>query len=109
MSEVIFTNDNFNKEVLESDAPVLVDFWAPWCGPCQMQAPIIEEVAKEMKDKKVVIGKLNVDENQDTASQYGIMSIPTIVLFKNGKIAEQMMGLQQKDILIERLNKLIEE
>lgn len=108
MSELTFNDQNFEKEVLQSEVPVLVDFWAPWCGPCQMLGPIIEEVAEELKEKKVKIGKLSVDENAETAGKYGIMSIPTIIIFHKGKIVEQLMGVQQKEVLVEKLNNLIE-
>ncbi len=88
-----FTDQNFEAEVLKSDKPVLVDFWAVWCGPCQMMGPIIEELAKEVGDKYKV-GKLNVDENRETASKYGIMSIPTLIIFKDGKAVKQFVGVQ---------------
>jgi len=101
MSEITFTDQNFTKEVEEDKGIVLVDFWAPWCGPCQQQGPIIEELAKEVEDSK--IGKLNVDENQATASKYGVMSIPTIIIFKEGKPEEQLVGVYQKDDLKEKL------
>jgi len=101
MSEITFTDQNFTKEVEEDKGIVLVDFWAPWCGPCQQQGPIIEELAKEVEDSK--IGKLNVDENQATASKYGVMSIPTIIIFKEGKPEEQLVGVHQKDDLKEKL------
>lgn len=103
MSEATFTDQNFEEEVIKSDKPVLVDFWAPWCGPCKMQGPIIEELAEEMKDKNIKIGKLNVDDNQATGQTYGIMSIPTLAIFKNGEVAETMVGLQSKDVLKEKL------
>lgn len=96
------TDDNFEEEVLKSDKPVLVDFWAEWCGPCHMQAPIIEEVAKEFEGKAKV-GKLEVDENPATAQKYGIMSIPTTVVFKGGKIVWQVAGVQQKEMLIQQI------
>jgi thioredoxin 1 len=95
MSLVHFTDDNFKKEVLESDRPVMVDYWAPWCGPCKMIAPIVEELAKEYKDK-IKVGKLNVDENPKVATQYGIMSIPTLVFFKGGKVMDQAVGALSK-------------
>jgi len=104
MAEVIFTDDNFEAEVIKSDVPVLVDFWAPWCGPCKMQGPIVEELAGEFEGKKVKIGKLDVDANQVSAQRYGIMSIPTLAIFKDGEVAETMVGLQSKEILAEKLN-----
>ena len=82
-----FTDQNFEQEVLKSEKPVLVDFWAAWCGPCQMMGPIIDKLAEEMKDK-VKIGKLNVDENRETASDYSVMSIPTLIIFKGGKVVK---------------------
>lgn len=103
MSEITLTDQNFEEEVLKSDQPVLVDFWAPWCGPCQMQGPVVEEIAKEFSGKAKV-GKLNVDENQAIASRYGIMSIPTLAIFKNGEVVEQMIGLQSKEVLADKLN-----
>jgi thioredoxin 1 len=86
-----FTDDNFAKEVLQSDKPVLVDFWAPWCGPCKMIGPIVEKLSNELS-ATVKIGKLNVDDNQATAGEYNVMSIPTLLLFKNGKVVGQTMG-----------------
>lgn len=98
MSLLHFSDNSFKKEVLESDLPVLVDFWAAWCGPCKRIAPVIEELAKEY-DKKVKIGKLDVDANPETATRYGIMSIPTLVFFKNGKVMEQAVGVLGKSEL----------
>lgn len=92
-----FTNANFELEVLKSEKPVLVDFWAPWCGPCQLMGPVIEELAGEVTTAKV--GKLNVDDNSDTAAVYGIMSIPTIKIFKDGKVVKEFIGAQAKDKL----------
>ena len=89
------SDGHFKKEVLESDLPVLVDFWAPWCGPCKMIAPILEELAKEY-DKKIKVGKINIDENQKVASEYGIMSIPTILFFRHGKAVGQIVGAVSK-------------
>lgn len=99
-----FTDKNFDDEVLKSDLPVLVDFWAPWCGPCQMMGPIVDALAEEVKDVK--IGKLNVDENPDKASEYGIMSVPTLKFFKGGKEIREMTGVQSKDSLKEALKSL---
>jgi len=104
MAEIILTDASFNDEVLKSEVPVLVDFWAPWCGPCKIMGPIIEEVAKELEGKPVKIGKMNVDDNPETPMKYGIMSIPTIIIFKNGQPAEQMVGVQAKEKLTEKLN-----
>ncbi len=100
MSEDIITvdQDSFQKTVLESQKPVLVDFWAPWCGPCRAVAPIVEELAKEYSGK-AGFAKVNVDDSPFVASSYGIMSIPTIMIFKNGKPAEQVIGYKPKDEL----------
>lgn len=95
MSLLHFSDANFKKEVLESDSLVLVDFWAKWCGPCKMIAPIIEELAKEYATK-MKIGKLDVDTNPKTAATYGIMSIPTLIFFKNGKVMDQVAGVLNK-------------
>ncbi|NCU41138.1 MAG: thioredoxin [Candidatus Moranbacteria bacterium] len=104
--EVIFTDTNFDEEVLKSDLPVLVDFWAPWCGPCQMMSPVIEDLAKEMEGK-AKIGKLNVDENPQKATQYGVMSIPTLKIFKNGEIVKEMTGVQTMEDLKEMLLNIV--
>lgn len=100
-----FNDKNFDQEVVKSEKPVLVDFWAPWCGPCQVMGPIIDELAKEMGDK-FKIGKINVDENQETASKYDIMSIPALKIFKDGKVIKEFVGLQNKENLKEELNKI---
>lgn len=92
-----FTDASFEAEVLKSDVPVLVDFWAPWCGPCQILGPIIEELATEMKGVK--IGKLNVDENPATASKYAVMSIPSIKIYKGGAVVKEFVGVQSKETL----------
>jgi thioredoxin 1 len=98
-----FTDQNFEKEVLKSDEVALVDFWAPWCGPCQRMAPVIDELADEMKGQPVKVGKMNVDENQATPGNYGIMSIPTLIVFKKGQPVEQIVGLQPKEALVNKL------
>jgi len=98
-------DQNFTQEVLKSGQPVLVDFFAEWCGPCKMQAPIIEELAEEYQGKAKILS-LDVDKSQQTAGQYQVMSIPTLIFFKNGKEVERLMGLQQKEVLKEKLNSL---
>jgi thioredoxin 1 len=92
---VILTQENFAQEVLQSASPVLVDFWAEWCGPCKMIAPVLEELADEY-DGRVKIGKLNIDEHQGVAAEYGIRAIPTLLLFNKGQVAEQIVGLRSK-------------
>ncbi len=101
MAIVNTTDQNFKEDV--SDGTVLVDFWAPWCGPCKAIAPILEEVDQEM-DGKVKIVKVNVDENPQTASEHGIMSIPTLMVFKDGEVADKLVGLQPKETLVSKLN-----
>jgi thioredoxin 1 len=88
------TDTNFQAEVIESEQPVLVDFWAPWCGPCRVVAPVLEEIAAEREDLRIV--KLNVDENQQTAATFEVLSIPTLILFKNGEVAKKVIGAYPK-------------
>jgi thioredoxin 1 len=104
--EVQLTDNGFEKDVLKSSKPVLVDFWAPWCGPCRMLGPIVEEIAKEYAGK-VVVGKMNTDENPDTASRYNISAIPTMLLFKGGQVVEQMVGVHSKKDIKEKLDALL--
>ncbi len=98
------TDSSFEQEVLKSASPVLVDFWAPWCGPCRMMGPVIDELA-ETYDGKVVFAKVNVDDNPQTAQTYGIMAIPTLILFKNGKALDKMVGVVAKAKLAEVIGK----
>ncbi len=104
----VFTDENFETEVLKSSKVVLVDFWAPWCGPCQIMGPIVEKLAVEIGEK-AVIGKLNVDENPKRAEEYQILSIPAILIFKNGTLVEQTLGVQSKDNLKTILAKHLED
>lgn len=106
MADVVVSDQNFDTEVTRSAIPVLVDFWATWCNPCQMQMPILEEVAKEFEGK-VKVAILNVDDNPQTASKYGIMSIPTLIIFNEGNTAKQMIGVQSKETLVEEINKVL--
>ena len=101
MSAISVNKNNFNQEVLNSDKPVLMDFWAPWCGPCRMVVPLVEEIAKERSDIKVV--KINVDEEQELAMQFGVMSIPTLLVFEQGKLVRQAVGARPKAGVLELL------
>jgi thioredoxin 1 len=102
MALIHLTDDNFKKEVLESDLPVLVDFWAPWCGPCKMIGPLVEESAKEF-DKKLKVAKVNVDESPQAATKYGVMSIPTLIFFKQGKVMAQVVGALSRQELKKKI------
>ena len=103
---LVFTDSNFNEEVVSSELPSLVDFWAEWCAPCKSIAPVVEELAKEYQSK-VKIGKLNVDENPKTATQYGIRGIPTLLLFKEGKVVQQVVGIKSKTEIQKALDSII--
>lgn len=96
MADITFTDQNFETDVLQSKMPVVVDFWAPWCAPCRIVGPVIEELAKDY-DGKVKVGKLNVDENMQVSGGYGVMSIPTVMIFKDGKPVKSIVGAQGKD------------
>ena len=102
MSAIHINQNNFQEEVLNSEKPVLLDFWAPWCGPCRMVLPLVEQIAQERDDIKV--GKINVDEENELAAQFGIMSIPTLVVIKNGQVVNQVMGARPKDAILDLLD-----
>ena len=104
--EVELTDGNFDQEVLQSETPVLVDFWAEWCGPCRMIGPVVGELASEYSGK-LKVGKVNVDNNQKTATTYGIRSIPTLLFFKGGELVNQMVGVQSKEKIAEAIEKVI--
>jgi thioredoxin 1 len=103
MKPIHFTDDNFESEVINSDKPVLIDFWAVWCGPCKMIAPIVEELAVEYEGK-AKIGKLDVDDNQQTSIKFGVRSIPTILIFKDGKLKDTIIGAVPKSQIVQKLN-----
>lgn len=100
MSVLKINSENYEEEVLQSNKPVVIDFYADWCGPCRMMSPIIDEIAEEKADS-IKVGKVNVDENQDLAMKYGVMSIPTIVLIKNGKVEKTFVGVRNKKEILE--------
>lgn len=102
MSVQTITKENFDQLVLQSDRPVLVDFWAPWCGPCRMVSPLVDEIAEERSD--IVVGKVNVDEQPELSAQFGVMSIPTLLVFKEGKLAQKAVGARPKDALLALLD-----
>ena len=105
--ELTFEDATFQQDVLESKIPVLVDFWAPWCGPCRMMTPIIEEISKEYEGK-VKVGKLNTDENPESAGQFGVISIPTLIIFKDGKAVDQVIGAVAKDAIVKKLDQVLQ-
>ncbi len=100
------TDDNFEEQIINADKPALVDFWAEWCGPCRMISPLIAEMAEEM-DGKAIISKVNVDENPEICSKYGIRNIPTILFFKGGEVVDKQVGATQKNVLLDKLNDLL--
>lgn len=108
MSEIDFTDQIWDDEVLNSDLPVIVDFWAEWCAPCFMIAPVVEQIGKEYEGK-IKVGRLNVDENQVTAGKYRVMAIPTLLFFNGGKLTDRVVGVVPKKILVEKIEKILEE
>jgi len=101
MAIVNITNANFKEEVLDSDKKVLVDFWAPWCGPCRMVSPIVDEIAEE--NSAIKVAKVNIDEQPQLASEYGVMSIPTLIVFENGEVADKAVGARNKSFILQML------
>ena len=106
MSETVLTDKNFESEVLNGKGVYMIEFWAPWCGPCRMLDPIVEELAKDFEGK-AKIGKLNVDESPDMAGKHGVMSIPTVMIFKDGSAAETFIGVQPQEVLAEKIQNLL--
>jgi len=107
MKPVVVSSQNFESEVVKSEVPVLVDFWAAWCGPCKMIAPVVEELAKEYNGK-LKVAKVDVDANQDVAMAFGIMSIPTLLIFNGGRVADQLVGAVPKSILVDKITRVLE-
>jgi thioredoxin 1 len=101
-----FTDKNFHSDVISSTVPVLVDFWAPWCGPCRMVDPVVEEIAGEYEGR-LKVGKLNTDDNREVAAKYGIMSIPTIMIFKGGEVKVRIVGAQPKRAIVEKIDEVL--
>jgi len=108
MSDMTLTDQTWDNEVLNSDLPVIVDFWAEWCAPCSMIAPVVEQMSEEYEGK-IKVRKLNVDENQVTAGKYQIMAIPTLLFFNGGKLVDRVAGVVPKKILVEKIEKILEE
>ena len=106
MSAINVNKNNFNQEVLNSDKPVVMDFWAPWCGPCRMVGPIIDELATEYEGR-VTIGKMDVDNNNDVVAQFGIRNIPTVLFFKDGKMVDKVVGATAKDKFVEKIEAML--
>ncbi|WP_422446543.1 thioredoxin [Thermoanaerobacterium sp. DL9XJH110] len=102
MKPITLTDENFDREVIQAEGKVLVDMWAPWCGPCRMMGPVIDEIAEEYEGT-LKVGKLNVDENPDTAARYGVMSIPTLLVFENGQLVNKMIGFRPKRELLSEI------
>jgi len=106
MKTVTITDDNFENEVINSDLPVLIDFWAVWCGPCKIIAPVVEQLAEEYEGK-LKVGKLDVDSNQQTSIKYGVRSIPTLLLFKNGEVKDTIIGAVPKQQIVQKINAIV--
>jgi thioredoxin 1 len=103
MSVIQLTESNFNEEVIESPVPVLVDFWASWCGPCRMMAPVVDEIAEDAQTLGIKVGKINVDDEPDLAAKYNVMSIPTLMVFRNGEVSNSSVGVQPKQALLDMI------